>query len=200
LEGNVAKDDGSETEILDGTKDAIDRLGLRVEYPKSIYWAESGAGGIRVWKNELWLPRELRYKLDNWMWKGLVTSALAWRELSKRKLVLIRQFLPISVAEAGLLVGLLYYSTTHNFSPFLAPAAVLLFPVFVALGTLDSRRYMARVRFSADERAASIVGRANLIATLKRVQLMNPAAYMYYGLKMPGPSIAKRIARLEKKL
>ena len=106
MEGKRARDEGSEREILDGTRDGIDRLGLRGEYPRAIYWAESGVGGIRVWKNELWLPIELQEKLDNWMWNGLVTSALSWRELSKRKLVLIRQFLPILVLEAGLFIAI----------------------------------------------------------------------------------------------
>jgi len=200
LGGVNAENDGSQKEILDGARDVIDRLRLRVEYPKTIYWAESGAGGIKVWKDELWLPRELKDKLDNWMWKGLVASAFTWKQLSKRKLVLIRQILPISVAEAGLVVGLFYYSRMKNFSRILVLAILQLFVLFVALGALDNRRYMAGVRFRADERAADIVGRANLIETLKRVQLIDPTAYMYYGLKMPGPSIAKRIARLEEKL
>jgi hypothetical protein len=195
--GFNAGEDGSQKEILEGAKNAIDRLGVRVEYPKAIYWSESGVGGIKVWKEELWLPRELKDKLDNWMWKGLVTSELAWKQLSKRKLVLIRQILPISIVEAGLIIGLLYYSKMRDFSLILA---IALFPVPIALATLDSRWYLAGIRFRADERAADIVGRSNLVATLKRIQLIDPTANMYYGLKMPGPSIAKRIARLEKKL
>jgi hypothetical protein len=194
--GINAGEDGSQKEILEGAKNAIDRLDVRVEYPKAIYWSEAGVGGIKISKDELWLPHELKDKLDNWMWKGIVTSELAWKQISKRKLVLIRQILPISISEAGLIIFLMYYSKMRDFSLILA---IALFPLFIALGTLDSRRYLARIRFRADKRAADIVGRSNLVATLKRVQLIDPTAYIYYGLKMPGPSIAKRIAKLEEK-
>jgi len=41
----------------------------------------------------------LKDKLDNWAWKGLVASTLAWKQLSRRKLVLSREILPLVVGE-----------------------------------------------------------------------------------------------------
>jgi hypothetical protein len=193
--------------ILKCAGELFRQLGITKPEPDSVVWVRRMDPDIVIVRlGEVRLPRKMMGKLTPEDWKPLLVPAIVYNYVLSRdrnRGPLLRAVLPLGLAEIPLTYALLqiFRLSKQTDTTGLLLATISLWIIYASsMLALFIRWYWRSLSYSANRRAADVVGREVLLAALAKYgQAISATGYPLKRLHL-WPTVNQRIQRLQKDL
>ena len=193
--------------ILKYASELFRQLGITKREPDSVVWVRSMYPDIVIVRlGEVRLPRKMMGKLTPEDWKPLLAPAIVYNYVlsgDRNRGPLLRAVLPLGLAEIPLTYALLqiFRLSRQTDTTGLLLATISLWIIYASsMLALFIRWYWRSLSYSANRRAADVVGREVLLAALAKYgQAISATGYPLKHLHL-WPTVNQRIQRLQKDL
>jgi uncharacterized membrane protein (GlpM family) len=193
--------------ILKHASELFRQLGITKREPDSVVWVRSMYPDIVIVRlGKVRLPRKMMGKLTPEDWKPLLAPAIVYNYVLSRdrnRGPLLRAVLPLGLAEIPLVYALLqiFRLSRQTDTTGLLLATIILWIIYASsILALYIRWYWRSLSYSANRRAADVVGREVLLAALAKYgQAISATGYPLKRLHL-WPTVNQRIQRLQKDL